>query len=121
MVEALGELAGKFLVEGTPKQKQSQARLPPKPRTPDRSKRVPVPGGICYYDLRALLYWACVGVRSSAGGAYQDIEEREGDPGIIRSFADQIGFVLPHKPKFRATKPQKRAKATKPGDRQPPV
>ena len=38
-------------------------------------------------DLRALLFWAGVGVSGSKGGSYQkNIEE------IIRSYAEYIGF-----------------------------
>ena len=42
---------------------------------------------VAWEDLRALLFWAGVGVSDSKGGSYQkDIEE------IIRSYAEYIGF-----------------------------
>ena len=47
-------------------------------------------------DLRALLWWATVGMRSAVGGSY----ENEVDD-ILESYAKAIGFKLPGKPKFR--------------------
>ena len=42
---------------------------------------------VAWEDLRALLFWAGVGVSGSKGGSYQkNIEE------IIRSYAEYIGF-----------------------------
>ena len=51
-------------------------------------------------DLRALLFWAGVGVSESKGGTYQkDIEE------IIRSYAEYIGFKsFSEKPIFKKLK-----------------
>ena len=55
-------------------------------------------------DLRALLFWANVGVRQSKGGAYEEeIVE------IIPSYAEHLGLALP-RTKFksasdRGTKP----------------
>lgn len=37
------------------------------------------------HDLRALLFWAAVGLSKSQGGSYQDAAETDGDPGIINS------------------------------------
>lgn len=58
-----------------------------------------VPVLIC--DLRALLFWASVGVYESCGGSYQDVIETEGDMGILNSYAEQIKFKLPYPPHFR--------------------
>ena len=66
--------------------------------TRDTEDTVPV----TRHDLRALLHWATVGVSQSNGGSYEnDVEEREGDQGIIRSYADHIKFILPAVPKFK--------------------
>lgn len=55
---------------------------------------------VARHDLRALLFWASVGMSKSKGGAYADIEESRGDPGILLSYAQHIKFNLPYKPKF---------------------
>ena len=47
------------------------------------------------YELRALLFWAVVGLTKSAGGAYVDAAD------IVRRLAKRIDFVLPVKPAFR--------------------
>lgn len=48
-------------------------------------------------DLKALLFWATVGVSKSHGGSYEDEVEN-----IIQSYADYLGFKyqLPNPPKF---------------------
>ncbi len=57
---------------------------------------------ITLHDLRALLHWATVGVAGHRGGSYaNEIEAREGDPGIIQSYANDIGFKLPFRPVFK--------------------
>ena len=66
--------------------------------TRDTEDTVPV----TRHDLRGLLFWAAIGVSQSEGGSYaNDIEEMEGDPGIIKSYADHIKFILPAVPKFK--------------------
>lgn len=48
-------------------------------------------------DLRALLFWASIGVRESCSGSYRGIIEE-----VIRSYAEYLKFQL--KPtKFRKT------------------
>lgn len=57
---------------------------------------------IVVHDLRALLHWAAIGVSMNVGGSYaNEISQREGDPGIIKSTADHIKFHLPCKPVFK--------------------
>ena len=41
-------------------------------------------------DLRALLFWASIGIRSARGGQYQDDIEH-----ILESYAAAIGFKFP--------------------------
>lgn len=54
------------------------------------------PTAIVVGDLRALLFWATVGVRAMTGGTYEnDICE------IIRSYSKTIGYQG-EKPKFGA-------------------
>ena len=47
-------------------------------------------------DLRAILFWATIGVTESRGGSR---EEEICD--IIESYAEFIGFRLPKKPRFK--------------------
>lgn len=63
-----------------------------------------VPGGITYRDLRILLFWASVGVATHKYGQYPQIEQTEGDPGVLKSYADHIRFQLPYPPKFGSLK-----------------
>ena len=56
---------------------------------------------VTIHNLRALLFWATIGVSKSEGGQYADIEESESNPGILKSNADHIGYKLPKKPRFR--------------------
>jgi len=68
---------------------------------------------VTIHDLRALLFWATIGVSKSEGGQYADIEESEGDPGILKSIADPIGYKLSRKPRFRAANTQFKFKGDK--------
>lgn len=52
------------------------------------------------HDLRALLFWAAVGLSKSQGGRYQDAAETDGDPGIVNSWAEYLKFRLPARPRF---------------------
>ena len=52
------------------------------------------------HDLRALLFWASVGVSKSQGGGYRDAAENDGDPGIVASWAECLKFRLPVRPRF---------------------
>lgn len=46
-------------------------------------------------NLRALLFWACVGVTKSNGGSYEkDIVN------IIKSYAEYIRFTVPYQLRF---------------------
>lgn len=56
---------------------------------------------LTYYELRALLFWATVGVRKSEGGSYYEAAENEGDEGVINSIANGIKFKLPAAPRFK--------------------
>ena len=47
-------------------------------------------------DLRALLFWATVGVQNSRGGAY---EKQIGE--IIKSYSKHLKFTTPGVPKFK--------------------
>lgn len=58
-----------------------------------------IPVFVC--DLRALLFWASVGVHNSFSGSYRAIAERPGDIGILRRYADRIHFPLPFAARFR--------------------
>jgi len=46
-------------------------------------------------DLRALLFWATIGIATSKGG-YQGNEIEH----ILESYAEAISFGLPNKPEF---------------------
>lgn len=48
------------------------------------------------HDLRALLFWAAVGVRQSTGGSYLDIDH------ILESYAEAIGFKFDKPPTWGA-------------------
>ena len=48
-------------------------------------------------DLRALLFWACIGMSQSRGGAYGNELEH-----IINNYADHLKFQLPYEPKFNS-------------------
>lgn len=43
------------------------------------------------HDLRALLFWAHVGITNSKSGSYQDAA---GEHGIVHSYAESIGFKM---------------------------
>ena len=47
-------------------------------------------------DLRALLFWATIGISKTKGGAYQDTIED-----IIESYAKHFEYQLPRPPKFK--------------------
>lgn len=49
------------------------------------------------HDLRALLFWACIGIAKSKGGAYEDEIEH-----IIESWNQDVGATLPCKAEFGA-------------------
>jgi len=55
-------------------------------------------------DLRALLFWASVGVAKSYSGSYQDILH------IIESYAEYLGFKCPYPPQFASYTTCKRKK-----------
>ena len=65
-----------------------------------------VPGGILYRDLRALLFWASIGVAKSKSGQYPEIEERAGDPGVLVSYSEHIGYKLPYPARFDSMREQ---------------
>ena len=50
-------------------------------------------------DLRALLFWATIGVSKAKGGTYQT---RIGN--IIEHYATELNFKLPCKPEFKGGK-----------------
>lgn len=52
-------------------------------------------------DLRALLFWATVGVAKAKGGSFRDIEN------IIESYAEHLKFKTPFKPKFGSARRKK--------------
>ena len=60
-----------------------------------------IPGGISYHDMRALLFWASVGISKSQGGSYPDAADHEGCIGLVRSCAEHIKFPLSFTPLFR--------------------
>ncbi len=61
-----------------------------------------LPFHLTYYDLRALLHWAAIGISMQKGGSYTDAAESPGyDIGIINSYAEHIKFMLPVKPRFK--------------------
>jgi hypothetical protein len=66
-----------------------------------------LPFGISYYDLRALLFWASIGISKSKSGSYPDAATHPGDLGIVQELADHIKFTLPMKPKFGSRKATK--------------
>ncbi len=47
------------------------------------------------YELRGLLWWACVGINKSRGGYCSDEIES-----IIESYAEELKFTLPDLPLF---------------------
>lgn len=56
---------------------------------------------ISAHDLRALLFWASIGVRDHVGGSYQQSIER-----IIRHHAKALSYPLTFQPIFKK-KPRK--------------
>ena len=50
-------------------------------------------------DVKALLFWATIGMSKSIGGQYEK-EIRD----IIESYAEHLHFKLPHTPKFKKEK-----------------
>ncbi len=50
------------------------------------------------HDLRAILFWAAVGLSNSNSGSYRDAE---GEHGIVDSYAKSIKFALPVRPCFK--------------------
>jgi hypothetical protein len=62
---------------------------------------------IIVHDLRALLFWATVGIRQSTAGSYQDIKD------IIESYACDIDFKLDKDPEWGA---DRRPAVGKPGE-----
>jgi len=50
-------------------------------------------------DLRALLFWASIGIAKSQGGSYQEICN------ILAQYSEDIGFKLPYKPEFGSFTP----------------
>lgn len=56
------------------------------------SKRIESNIEVVASDLRALLFWATIGVSESRSGSYRDIIN------ILESYAAHIKFALPRKP-----------------------
>ena len=56
------------------------------------SKRIESNIEVVASDLRALLFWATIGVSASRSGSYRDIIN------ILESYAAHIKFNLPRKP-----------------------
>jgi hypothetical protein len=52
-------------------------------------------------ELRALLFWAAVGVSQSRGGSYQSVASNDDYGGTIERLAEEIRFRLPYKPRFK--------------------
>lgn len=50
-------------------------------------------------DLRALLFWATIGVSQSSAGSYGGMIEN-----IIRCYADFLEYKLPYSPTFNSFK-----------------
>jgi hypothetical protein len=50
------------------------------------------------HDLRALLFWASVGISVSKSGGYRDAE---GEGGIVATYARDIKFSLSRRPIFK--------------------
>jgi len=48
-------------------------------------------------DLRALLFWATVGVSRSRAGSYSNIIEH-----VLESYADFLHYKLPYPPRFKS-------------------
>ena len=65
----------------------------------NRGQSIPYP--LSYYELRALVFWAAVGIANSVGGSYSCAAESDGDQGIVNSIARQMKFQLPCKPIFK--------------------
>ncbi len=63
--------------------------------------RIHDPVSVEIHDLRALLFWASLGISRSTGGSYADAGDRPGDYGIISDLAWRIGFSLPVAPVFK--------------------
>lgn len=58
---------------------------------------------VVWHDLKALLFWASVGVRHSVDGAYPEIVD------IIHSYGEHVGMNLyDNPPVFGADRPEKR-------------
>jgi hypothetical protein len=66
-----------------------------------RLRNEELPFKLSYHDLRALLFWASVGIANSITGSYREAAMQPGDLGIVQSYAEHIKFTLPRKPKFK--------------------
>jgi len=60
-----------------------------------------LPATMTPYEARALCFWAAVGISKSTSGSYHDAAQSEGDPGIVRTWADLLKLNLPIAPKFK--------------------
>ena len=67
-------------------------------RVPKRRYQKPYTGevrGLSPYELRALVFWAAIGVSKSDGGSYHDILA------ILPRWAEEAQLELPVKPEFK--------------------
>lgn len=60
----------------------------------ERCKASPEITEVVTSDLRALLFWASVGIAKSKSGSYRDICN------ILSQYSEDIKFTLPYKPEF---------------------
>ena len=69
--------------------------MPSKPRKQKRDRWSEVV--VLRHDLKALLFWASIGIERSVSGSYRDAE---GEGGIVDSYARGINYSIPA-PYFR--------------------
>lgn len=53
--------------------------------------------GMTRKEIRALCWWACIGIARSKGGTYEKVM-----PIMLEYFAKNLKFNLPYKPEFNA-------------------
>jgi hypothetical protein len=53
--------------------------------------------GMTKKEIRMLVYWACIGIARSKGGAYQNKM-----PAFLEYFAKKLKIRLPYKPEFNS-------------------
>lgn len=67
-----------------------------------------LPYSMTPYEARALCFWAAIGIAKSNAGSYPDTGQKEGDEGIVKSWARDLKMNLPVQPRFNEYRNQAR-------------